>query len=350
MRLIPLLSFAVTSLVLPAVANAVEPLNATDVTASDPDRAAIVFLLESDLMYGFPDGTFRPDVIITRAEALKSVMEAMGWGEDALTREQVSVADPFTDASWTHPLTAYIAIGKTKQLVCGYGDGTFQPDDPALASDIALLLKRVALAASCEQIHDGEEALRAITTAGWWEHAEPAAVLRRRDAARLIYRAVVARTHADGAESIPHYQSTLSPPRSMPSRWQPAGLSPYPVHIPPGWYAAPAANAAVGGIAIDPRAVPWTDPSRDELLTFVTATDPLLVQNLQDRNRQIQPSTVQDTLFVGSAFQLVERGTGWEFAEWRVGRVFFSLTIQRGHLQYLSPARRLIQHIVAVTA
>ena len=74
-------------------------------------------------MDGYGDGTFRPDNVMTRAEAAKVIYEL-------LTAKPPVSSSSFSDVKsgqWYY--TAVNALAQ-KDIVGGYGDGTFQPNAP----------------------------------------------------------------------------------------------------------------------------------------------------------------------------------------------------------------------------
>jgi uncharacterized repeat protein (TIGR02543 family) len=85
---------------------------------------AINRLTEMGILTGYPDGTFRPNGFITRAE-LTAIIARL----EKLTLETTNPFADVTDAHWAH---GYISAVYIKGWVSGYPGGTFKPD--ALAS------------------------------------------------------------------------------------------------------------------------------------------------------------------------------------------------------------------------
>ena len=95
-------------------------------TASDiagrPDQAVLERVIAAGYMKGYPDGTFRPEEPVTRAEFAVSLARSAGLDPVA------SPAKTFRDLpanNWAAPLV-YAAVAKG--WVSGYPDGTFHPD------------------------------------------------------------------------------------------------------------------------------------------------------------------------------------------------------------------------------
>lgn len=81
----------------------------------------IAGLNERQIIGGFPDGTFRPNESITRAQFAVIVTKAFGLDTNVPVR---SFADPIP--SWAAPsIGAAAAAG----FVSGFPDGTFRPND-----------------------------------------------------------------------------------------------------------------------------------------------------------------------------------------------------------------------------
>ena len=85
----------------------------------------ILNLSERGLVGGFPDGTFHPDALVTRAEMLKLVCGAAGVAPAA------NPAPSFRDVPASHSLLGFIEAAKAKGITSGFEDGMFRPDAPA---------------------------------------------------------------------------------------------------------------------------------------------------------------------------------------------------------------------------
>jgi hypothetical protein len=95
---------------------------------SDFDISKYPFVDKYNIVNGYDDGTFRPEINITRAEFLKILM-----GERAISKE-LSENTPnedinFSDVNSTHWAYDEIKAAVNAGIVNGYEDGTFRPDD-----------------------------------------------------------------------------------------------------------------------------------------------------------------------------------------------------------------------------
>ncbi|MEN6392138.1 MAG: S-layer homology domain-containing protein [Syntrophomonas sp.] len=102
------------------------PLTSTASPYSDelPEwaRKAILITAEKGLMKGYPDGTFKPDQRITRAEMCAALMHC--FPEFKCTGEAPTFADQDSIPEWALPFIQAAAFNK---IVTGYPDNTFQP-------------------------------------------------------------------------------------------------------------------------------------------------------------------------------------------------------------------------------
>lgn len=85
-------------------------------------RDAVRALADSGIVNGFEDGTFRPRSGLTRAQACAILARAAGNGNANGT---ASFSD--TSGHWAEGAIAWCALN---DIVSGYGDGAFGPDDP----------------------------------------------------------------------------------------------------------------------------------------------------------------------------------------------------------------------------
>ncbi len=104
-----------------------------DVSGKSERAAAIDFLKVKGITSGYPDGTFRPDNTINRAEALKLVFLA----RKALSLPEVPVAKTlnFPDVNKTDWFYGYVESAYNLGEVQGYQDGLFKPANEITATE-----------------------------------------------------------------------------------------------------------------------------------------------------------------------------------------------------------------------
>ena len=100
---------------------------------------AIQFLKDRGVVNGFPDGTFGPERLITRAELLKIALE----GAKVDTSNYASKSSPFPDLSDDHSLRRYVIYAYEKHIVSGYPDGTYRPNQPTTRGEAIKMLLNI---------------------------------------------------------------------------------------------------------------------------------------------------------------------------------------------------------------
>jgi hypothetical protein len=107
-------------------AGALEP-SAAEPFFSDVNPAASVFAAVQaakarGLVHGFGDGTFRPELPVTRAQAAKMLLPLMP------PREESFPPQTFYDLDPRHPLASVLYLAQRSGLLRGYPDGSMRPD------------------------------------------------------------------------------------------------------------------------------------------------------------------------------------------------------------------------------
>lgn len=87
---------------------------------------------------GFPDGTFKPDDNVTRAQVAKMVITALGM--DTGTHTEYS----FNDVPMTHWAYEYIEACSDLGYMEGYPEGDFRPENAMTRAELAACLVRIA--------------------------------------------------------------------------------------------------------------------------------------------------------------------------------------------------------------
>ncbi|MEG0472940.1 MAG: S-layer homology domain-containing protein, partial [Solibacillus sp.] len=106
----------------------------TDVKAAHWASSTIELLNTKELVKGYPNGTFKPDSTITRAEAATIIARALGISK---------TANPsFTDVKSNHFAYDAIAAVSEKGIITGREASKFSPDDKLTRAEMATILKR----------------------------------------------------------------------------------------------------------------------------------------------------------------------------------------------------------------
>ncbi|MFH0776919.1 MAG: CAP domain-containing protein [Patescibacteria group bacterium] len=93
-----------------------------DVVGDNPNAVAIDYLSREGIISGYPDGTFRPENSVNRAEALKILLLASGAG---IQNPSQDVFPDVPKSAWFAP---FVFSGRQSSVVAGYPDGTFRPE------------------------------------------------------------------------------------------------------------------------------------------------------------------------------------------------------------------------------
>lgn len=93
-----------------------------DVQMSRPDFLSIESLSDQGIVSGYPDGSFKPDVPLTRAQLAKILAVAMKWSLIKPPQGRFSDVDP---TAWMFP---YVETAAARGVMAGYDDGTFLPN------------------------------------------------------------------------------------------------------------------------------------------------------------------------------------------------------------------------------
>lgn len=161
-------------------------------------RLPVRELIARDVVRGYPDGTFRPERAVTRAEFVTILARALGWS----VSNEASL--PFKDEipGWALP---YLKAAWSRGVIGGYPDGTFRPDRAISRAELAVLITRaLKLPEACGQVafkdaHQippwAQEAVQRAAAAGIMQgsggYCRPAAFATRAEVAALVYQSLL---------------------------------------------------------------------------------------------------------------------------------------------------------------
>jgi hypothetical protein len=100
---------------------------------------AVKTLIEKGIITGYPDGTFRPEGGISRAEACVVVIKAMNPSEEAMAQAGKSGFPDLKGYDWAEK---YINYAAAKGVITGYTNGTFGPAGMVSYAEMASMLIR----------------------------------------------------------------------------------------------------------------------------------------------------------------------------------------------------------------
>ena len=98
---------------------------------------AVTTLSNLGVINGYEDGTYKPENVVTRAEAAKLVISALGLSDQA----KGSTAS-FTDLANAKWAEGYIGYAESLGILEGDGDGKFRPADPVTYNEFAAIMVR----------------------------------------------------------------------------------------------------------------------------------------------------------------------------------------------------------------
>ncbi len=117
--------------------------------------AAVKDLLAQNLITGYPDGTYRPEQPITRAEFAVLLSKALGWSGSG---SPLSVEDAQEIPAWAKPAVGYCLQHGLFQVG---EDGSFHPDQPLTRAEAAVVLDKAL------QVFDPGVEKQAVLQPGW---------------------------------------------------------------------------------------------------------------------------------------------------------------------------------------
>lgn len=128
-------TFMVRELYPEQLQRAVEGATYSDVPTTHPFYREITIAAKNGLAGGFPNGTFRPDAPLSRAETAAFLTRAYSLTEG---KEPARWTD--TDMHWA---ASPILIMSSNSLVGGYSDATYRPNRPVTRAEYAVFMARV---------------------------------------------------------------------------------------------------------------------------------------------------------------------------------------------------------------
>lgn len=101
--------------------------------AGEKNEEAATVLSALGVITGYPDGTFKPDRVVTRAEMAVIIVNALGF------KDYASGTANYSDMAghWSNP---YVAYATSLGILAGYPDGTFKPDQTVSYDEAARIL------------------------------------------------------------------------------------------------------------------------------------------------------------------------------------------------------------------
>lgn len=118
----------------------------TDIRGHECEEA-VSFLWSKGLIDGYPDGTFKPDSGLSRAEFAKMVVDAcdsVGSGSQASASGSIAAVSGFpVDMTPRHWAYQHVLRARDLGLISGYPDGTFRPESPVTRAEMVTMTVRM---------------------------------------------------------------------------------------------------------------------------------------------------------------------------------------------------------------
>jgi len=107
----------------------------SDISSTGWYHDGIHYCIENNLMGGYTDMTFKPDNPLTRAQLAQILYNREG-------RPAVTARSPYTDVPNDAWCKDAVVWSIKADVIGGYGDGRFGPDDPVTRQQLAVILWR----------------------------------------------------------------------------------------------------------------------------------------------------------------------------------------------------------------
>lgn len=158
-----------------------------DVTKDDPNCAALTYVKDQGIFTGYPDGTFKPDQVINRAETVKVMTEGFDLNMLADPSDKLGFTDVILH-EWYMP---YLATAKAGNIIQGYPDGTFKPEQTVNYVELIKMFFETAdvtLPASSSSDAWYQKYLNYAVANDYLTYPDLTAGMKRSDVAMLFYQ------------------------------------------------------------------------------------------------------------------------------------------------------------------
>jgi hypothetical protein len=135
-----------------------------DVPEGSWEDGPVQYLASLGAISGYPDGTFRPDQFVTRAQFAKILVSSMGW---QIVSPQTGHFSDVPPGSWAY---GYIETAFAHGAISGYPDGTFRPTAFVTRAQLA---KMVSVARSWSMAPPSSNSFTDVGPTDWfYQYAE----------------------------------------------------------------------------------------------------------------------------------------------------------------------------------
>jgi S-layer homology domain/PsbP-like protein len=208
----------------------------TDVPTDQANAEAVAYVQSQKIVEGYPDGTFRPDSTLTRAELAKILIGSQ-FSQEAIDHCVQDNSKP----GWTYlffpdvPIKAwfakYVCVGKINGILAGYPDGTFRPSQDVDFAEASKVLGEWLRVEPAKDVPWYKPIVETLAE----KKAIPVTIeafdqkLTRGELAEIVYRLKTGTTNKDST----NYETILA----LSSEWQSFKNDKYgfEIRVPQGW-------------------------------------------------------------------------------------------------------------------
>jgi N-acetylmuramoyl-L-alanine amidase len=153
------------------------PTNGFRDTANDIYLAEINQAVSAGFIAGFSDdNTFRPQASLTREQLVSMVLGAIDSLPNVTLSVPAATANPYGDVASSRWSAAKIQFAKANNIVSGYEDGNFRPEQPVTRAELMAVMRRAAEYAKTVQgqpttLTGNRPAQNFTDTTGHWSNA-----------------------------------------------------------------------------------------------------------------------------------------------------------------------------------
>lgn len=186
-KILSLLLVVIMVLSMSSVAFAADFRDTVNISQSE----AIDVIETLGVIEGYPDGSFKPDTTLTRAELCTMISKAL-YGKAIYNTKVI-----FKDVPATHWAEGWINTAYINGLMEGYGNGYFGPEDEITYTQMAAVIMK-ALNYDCSKMAWPAGVNARAKNLGLFENIDVAdynAGCTRADAAQMIYDAFLSIQH-----------------------------------------------------------------------------------------------------------------------------------------------------------
>jgi hypothetical protein len=115
-----------------------------DVPIGSWAQESIIACVDNGIVYGYPDGTYSPELTVIRDQMAVYISRAIAGGDSSVPDGPATPS--FSDVPSTHWAYRHIEYAVSQNVVKGYDDGTYQPGATVDRGQMAVYVARAMVA------------------------------------------------------------------------------------------------------------------------------------------------------------------------------------------------------------